>query len=230
MGVSDKLRWRRCINELKFVHEELKLSKEISREMAQEFQQYYEEYCSEHALDIKELNEENKEKIEEIYNKETHTSENDEETPSPGSLTLYDAVDGADDENEYQMTQDETEIHEAFSKLHKKLALALHPDKLSSWLTPEEREGKIREFKKMSVAFKARKYFVLLEIAEKYRITAPRNYKQQNRWVKREIVKIKMLVNKEKRTYNYMFSQREDKSSKDSLMRQFVNQIFGINL
>ena len=70
------------------------------------------------------------------------------------------------------------------------MALKLHPDRINKFLPEDEKEIRAKEFKEANEAFDQKKYFFLLDIADKYRVSTPRNYDQQNRWMKRETEKI----------------------------------------
>ncbi len=63
------------------------------------------------------------------------------------------------------------------------------------------------------------------EMAEKYQVKLPKNYKQQIRWMKKQIHNIKAQVEKEKKTYNYMFSECETEADRVRLIGSFINQI-----
>ena len=65
------------------------------------------------------------------------------------------------------------------------------------------------EFKEANEAFDNKKYFFLLDIADKYRVSTPRNYDQQNRWMKRETEKIQGLISQKKNSYSYGFAEAE---------------------
>jgi len=69
-----------------------------------------------------------------------------------------------------------------------------------------------------------------LDIADKLNITTPRNYKQQNRWMKREIGRLEQLVRNQKSTYNYKFADAETDAERDTLIKQFLHQLFGLQL
>ena len=128
------------------------------------------------------------------------------------------------------MTADEIAIHEAFSKLFKKLALKLHPDRINKFLPEDEKEIRAKEFKEANEAFDQKKYFFLLDIADKYRVSTPRNYEQQTRWMKRETQKIQGLISQKKNTYSYGFAEAETEEEKELLIRKFIFQLFRINV
>ena len=144
------------------------------------------------------------------------------------SITLY--QNSQQDEEEYQMTADEIAIHDSFSKLFKKLALKLHPDRINKHLEEDEKELRAKRFKEANEAFDKKRYFSLLDIAEKYGVSTPRNYKQQARWMKRETQRIQQLIFKERNTYNYGFAEAETEEEKEVLMRKFIFQLFRINI
>ena len=51
MSISTKFRWKRAVNDLRYLHQEHDLIKEISRSTAAEFQKYYEDFCDRHDID-----------------------------------------------------------------------------------------------------------------------------------------------------------------------------------
>ena len=56
----------------------------------------------------------------------------------------------------------------------------------------------------------------------------PKNYDQQTRWMKRQVRELKTEVQTMRSTYNYVFSQAETDEQKDTIVRQFVQQLFGL--
>jgi len=232
MAASSKLKWKRILNQLRFYSVELDTVKEIVQETAPDFQKYYESFCGTHNIDVGELNNKHRERVQELYGK-PDTSGGDENEPDVDnlgetSIIVHESSSSAPTPTEpYQMTQDEKEMHEAFSKLFKKIALALHPDRVDKNLPPETRKDMISRFQKANGAMDQKKYFILLDIADELNITTPRNYVQQNRWMKREINRIEQLVHKQKSTYNYKFADTETDDQRDTLMQQFLYQLFG---
>ena len=107
----------------------------------------------------------------------------------------------------------------------KQLALILHPDKLGNDLPEEEVRVKLREFKEANDALNQHRYFVLLDLAAKYKVRLPKNYKQQIRWMKKQIGKVRTDVEREKKKYNYVFAECETTEEKERLMKSFINQL-----
>jgi hypothetical protein len=128
------------------------------------------------------------------------------------------------------MSKEELEIHEAFAKLFKKIALVVHPDRLDPNLPDALRTDMINSFQKANQAFEEKKYFILLEIAEALSIAVPKNYSAQSRWMLREMHIIEALIEREKSTYNFKFADRESTEERDMLMRQFLFQLFKVQL
>ena len=88
---------------------------------------------------------------------------------------------------------------------------------------------KIAKFNAAKAALDDRKYFVVLEIAAELGIKTPKNYKQQIRWMKKEIEALKHAIAHSKTTYNYLFADCESEHEKDELIKKFMTQLFGIN-
>ncbi len=233
MSASTKLRWRRYINDLRHTHEEIDFIKEISEVSSREFQRHYEEYCTKNNIDLKKLNRDNATAIEQAYSK--NNIEEEASSPNSGSQMVVYEDSGPDDSeqyadakaDEYKMTKDEQEIHDTFNKVFRKLAMILHPDKMPAVLSAEERKGRIDMFKDAKIALEKKKYFVLLDLALKFEITLPRNYQQQIRWMKKEISSLETVIERERSTYSYMFSECETEEEKDSMVLKFMTQLFG---
>ena len=242
MAVSTKIRWKRYINELRFINEELDFVKEINKASSREFQAHYEDYCVKNELDLAGLNKEHSAKLDKLYQGKG-TPEDSQQDPeldayTDGSLVIHSAppeqqLNSSHGEvypqqlGDYQMSKDEMEIHEAFNKVFRKIALLIHPDKLDKSLTDEERDVKLNMFKEARTALEEHRYFIILDIAEKFNITTPKNYKQQIRWMKKETDTLAQKLAKEKNTYNYIFSECEGATEKDDIVKRFMSQLFG---
>tara|TARA_Y100000593_G_scaffold53823_1_gene100718 strand:- start:1921 stop:2601 length:681 start_codon:yes stop_codon:yes gene_type:complete len=224
MSGSARLRWKRTLNQLKFLYEELDLIKEMSREGALDFQNYFNDYCRDNGINFRDIVERSM-----AHQRQQHQESLDEiGEGSAGALMRYESQgEGTEEESEipYEMSQDEQELFDTFSKLFKRLALVLHPDKLADDLPTNERRVKLKEFKEANDALKHQRYFVLLDLAAKYKIKPPKNYKQQIRWMKKQIGKVSEAAENEKTTYNYMFTECETDAEKEQLIENFVNQL-----
>ena len=79
-----ELRWRKVVNELKYLYKELELSKEIGKESAPSFQEYYDQYCASNEIDPHDLYDRNQERVDNLYTPppiEELIEENEEQTP-----------------------------------------------------------------------------------------------------------------------------------------------------
>ena len=232
MSAVKNLKWKRSLSTLRFSYEELQYIEEVSAEAAIEFEKHYRRFCALNNINIPALEQENKDRVEQYIVQEQIPEKNEQQNidshPDDTSLTVYQ---NTQEENEdYQMTADEIAIHEAFSKLFKKLALKLHPDRINKFLPEDEKEIRAKEFKEANEAFDKGRYFFLLDIADKYRVSTPRNHEQQTRWMKRETEKIQGIISQKKNTYSYGFAEAETEEEKELLIRKFIFQLFRINV
>ena len=234
MAAYQKLKWKKTVNEFKFVSEELKLIKSIARSAAGEFQEFYEQYLESKALDLHQLNKEHKERIQ----SQRRPTDSPDQFQGPHLASdctelvvykpIYSEQQIEDTTAAYALTQDDIELHGAFTKLFKKIAMEIHPDKISVYdYDFVQRQERSRDFKDANGALSQKQYFTLIEIAEKYEISIPRNYNQQRRWMIREIKKLTDQINLEKQTYNYIFSEAETDEERTKIIRDFTEQMFG---
>lgn len=231
MSVSQKLRWKRYVNKLRFIHEEIDLVEEISNKTGKDFQAWMERYCIESNIDLKSLNRDHSDKVEEAYKdlraerqKGNLLGDREDETESNILRTSDEDV----SEEEFDFKKEDSEIHEVFSKLFKKLALHLHPDKLSKGLSEKEIEQHIKLFNDAKNSLENKRYFTLLDLAEEYNVSTPKNYQQQISWMKRQIDTLESKLDNKKTTYNYLFAECETDEEKDILVMRFIKQLFGI--
>ena len=228
MRARDLLKWKRALNEIKFKHEELELVKEICDSHAVDFQMFMEKYCAENNIDLKALNHKKglnmakqkaqENQVKEIEQKTEQTLVHMQNPPVANAPVVNDI----DIEN-----RDKDEMHKTFKDLFKKLALNLHPDRVSS-LTPDEREVRLCMFKDAKEALDNRDYFLLLDMSERFSIRIPKNFKQQTRWMKARIKQIDQEIQAQKHTYNYVFSECETEDEKVKVVKNFLRQIFQI--
>ena len=203
------LKWKMTVNQLRYLYEELNIVKTMADEMGPEFQSHYEDFCRRHGIDLNALNRDNAEQVHDKFSQNPGTKEEEER--------------GFED-------KDDSEMHETFSKLFRKLAMHLHPDKVMNLdLTQEEKDGMIIAFKESKVALEERRYFILIDYAEKYNVPLPTNYKQQTRWMLKEKELVRQKLETKLSSYNYMFAEAETDEAKDNLIKQFMKQLFNYN-
>jgi len=233
MSAAHKLRWKKLVNQLRYMYEELDIVKDMSDAAAGDFQQYYEEYCESHDIDLASLNAKHSDRLKEIYTlppkeKSTYTAYsgstaltphlNPEESHDPSETLLIDV----------EINIEEKEMHDVFTKLFRKLAMVLHPDKLThADYSDAEKEKMKNMFKKVLNAIEEKRYFVLMDCADQLSIPIPKNYKQQVRWMKKELEVVRSTIGSQMRTYNYMFAEAEDDASRSNIIKEFMKQVFG---
>jgi len=231
MGAHKRLKWKKAFNQYKYLSQEYKIIKSICREVAPEFQEHYEGLVAEKGHSLTDLNRDNKEKIKEAYGVEEEEAPGDLPVVENDSTHLVSCGSFVEKSEEAQMSEDEVALHILFSKLFKKIALEIHPDKIDVMKHDyNQRRQMTDNFKKANQALDNREYFTLMEIAEELGISLPKNYEQQTRWMKAQIKEIDLKIRREKSTYNYLFSEAETPAQKDNIIRQFVHQLFGLNL
>ncbi len=234
MGVAAKIKWKRTVNQLRYLYEEYELITTMAEEAAPSYQQYYEEYCRRNGIDISALTAHNQDRIDELFgsNDESESlEEEDEQDPTDipdGSLVVRDKeMPDVEEDKEYKMSQEDQELHDAFRKVFLKLALKLHPDKIDYMLPENEIEGMKKTFQIVKDAFEKRKYFLLLDYADQYDIRVPKNYQQQVKWMKQEISMLEKEIESQKITYNYSFAECDTDDERDELIKKFLRQVFG---
>ena len=231
MNAYQRLRWKRVLNDCKHAKEELELVEGLHREISPQFQEYYEAFLSEHDLDLNELNKKHAERIREAYDI-PETTEIDGNLPleNDGASLIVD-VETRDKTEKEQLSEDDIILHGIFSKLFKKIALKVHPDKLDPLKQSyNERRQMEEDFRNANKALENKEYFILIEIAERLDIALPTNYTQQIRWMNEQLDLVNRELMKQKSTYSYLFAEKNTKQEKDLLMRQFVKQLFDLNL
>ena len=228
-GVYRKLKWKRTLNEYRFVKEEYDILKSISREAGPLFQKHYEQVLQESGIDLDKLNSENKKKINDAYGDPAPTGSVPVQTSDCTDMVPSEEI--IEKSEKVQLTEDEIAIHNVFSKLFKSIAIILHPDKIDPLKHDfAERRKMTENFKKANRALEDRDYFILIEIAERLDISLPKNYDQQTRWMKAQLKELTAKVHQERSTYNQVFAAAETKEEKDRVIKQFIKQLFGIDL
>ena len=232
MRASKLLKWKRTLNELKFKHSELEFIEDINDSHAQEFQAYLEDFCREKEVDLEDLNKNllaaQAVKIQEHPPEKERLSLPDTEIDDDGALVIH-RTPSEPAESDKELVKDGRELADAFAKLFKQIALFLHPDRLQN-LSDEEIQERLELFKEAQAALKEERYYFLLELSERFGIRTPKNYKQQTRWMKTKIYDLDSKIDQEKTTYNYKFAECETEEDKESLMRNFIYQVFKVNV
>jgi len=228
MRARDLVKWKRALNEIKFKHEELSLVKEICNDHGRDFQMFMEEYCAKNGIDLKALNQKKAANTPQQQTSENQIKEIEDKQQETLSRMLNPPIQGAPVVEDIDVESgDKDQMLKTFKDLFKKLALNLHPDRANG-LTAEEREVRLSMFKDAKQALDDGDYFLLLEMSERFNIRIPKNFKQQTRWMKARIKQLDQEIQKQKHTYNYIFSECETESEKAKIVKNFLSQIFQI--
>ena len=233
MSLTSNLKWKRAIEHLKFLYAESESLKELIHSADPEFQKYYEMFCANNHVDRHGLNQKHHERVKELYGtgEQQPASTDDEEPEIDGSedtsIVLHSNPSKTSGHTE---TEDDKEMHEAFSRLFKNIALVLHPDRIDKNLPEHIQKDMISRFQEANKAMTEKKYFILLDVAMQFGLKPPRNKKQQMRWMKREMLALRDNINRQKSTYNYKFTEAETDEQRDMLIKQFLYQLFRFKL
>ena len=228
---TQKIKWKRLLNELEFLYEELDLANDICKEMNIDFEHYYRAYCARNNIDIDKLNRENAERLSELYG--TKKPEQGEEIPISeysGSTALV-PVDSAETSNEDIEEPDDLgtykDLHQDFHKLFRKLAMKLHPDRIENWISdPDYKQTLAWDFSDAKKSYETKEYFRLIQIAKKHNVMIPERYSLQLRWFKKDRDKMVNEINKVKGTYNYSFAECENDEQRNALVEKFLWHLF----
>tara|TARA_B100000131_G_scaffold238914_1_gene231144 strand:- start:111 stop:830 length:720 start_codon:yes stop_codon:yes gene_type:complete len=239
MAASHKIKWQRALNELRYLNEELELVRQIVKDVGPQFEQYYREFCIRNNIDRDKLNREHAQRIQEAYG----VSPLEEEAPilaelsssiEPATMVHLPVASSFEEVTEDELSPEDKrerkELYEVFNKLFRKIALILHPDKLSKELSKEERLKRREHFNNAREALDKENYIILLDIAQQYNISIPRNYTKQTAWMKKQISKIQDEIRVTHTTYNYLFADATTDEQRDTVIRDFMIQLFGIKI
>ncbi len=223
---TNHVEWKRQVNTLRFLYRELELVEEIIEEATPDFLKYYQDFCKKHNINPQ--------------NGPPGTQLPTEETKEiVGGLTSGSASTSKEYHNdefgnwrlkEDFKTTEESETHKVFSKMFKKIAYHLHPDRMPPNLSETERQKRLQMFKKTLDALENKQYFRLMIIAEKFDIDTPTLNEEQQKWLKEEAKIVRTKLASLQSTYNYHFSQCGGDEQKEHLMRSFMMQNFNIKV
>ena len=234
MAKSTKIKYRRLMNELEYLYEEHHLLEDIVEDAAGEFEAHYREFCARNKIDIDKLNQDNKERISDLYGIKPEQVEQTPITEYTGSAAMV-KIDTPKNEVSFEVSEEETgvfkKLHEYFNKLFKKLAMQLHPDKIENYIADDEYKRKMAwDFSEAKSALDKKKYFKLIQVAKKYDIYVTENFTLQLKWFKKERDALVDSIAVVKTTYNYKFSECETTQQKDEVIKKFLWHLFRFRL
>ena len=214
-----RYRWQKVVNELRFLYQEFSLCEEICTDAGPLFQKAFEKFCQENDIPIAS-------KTDPIIEGESGLPALQDEKPPPSE-----AFKDFEQQMDLEAPEaDEEEIHKIFHKLFRKIAMQLHPDKLSKDLSEPEVQQKSLMFTKAKKAIEDRRYFVLIDYAQLLNIETPTNYADQIKWMHRESQMIHKELSLKRITYGYQYAMCESDEQRRELIINFIKQTLGIEV
>ena len=199
-----KRKYRKIVSELLYYREELRYLNSIMNQAHLDFEDYYKDYCKRNNIDLSTLQEENKERIEQI------TSEKQE--------------------NKVEKPLSTSEGKKLLSKIYKSIALELHPDKLiTSDYTEEEKKEKEEEFKVASTAVENNDWGELLELSEDLHLDVEINDVLLGE-IEREITFLKKKIQNDQATFSWSLHAATTPEEKDRVVKQFLKRMFNLEV
>tara|TARA_R100001510_G_C7636026_1_gene194173 strand:+ start:233 stop:844 length:612 start_codon:yes stop_codon:yes gene_type:complete len=196
-------RYKKHIMELKFLRSELSYQEEVLNIAHQDFEIWHREWCQKNDIDLAELNQKHENRVSKIISQPNFS---DLEFDEAGILVLN--------------KEDQTQEKQKFQKLFKQVAKATHPDK---------HKGTMLDFKAASAAFENGDWAMLLQIAEQYGIM-PEDLAEVLPVMKEEAERLKKTIEHNKETYSWRLYECESEQCKENLVKQFLKQLFNLEL
>ena len=201
--MKSKLKFKKLLNEYRALKYEEEYVKEVLAHSHLEFDEYYRDFCRENEVNIPQLEKKNKEKVAAAFGKSKKIE-----------------IKGIDEKiraKDYD-----------YKKIFKQIARKLHPDKLS------EDDPRLAEyesdFKQAAAGINNGRWGDLFSIADKHNIDIG-DYDMVNKSIKESTEVLKKQVAALKNQYSYLFHEcEEDKNCKDSIIKSFIQQLFGVKI
>ena len=197
-------KYQKLLKEVSYLRSELEYQEEVLHTAHHDFESFYREWCANNDIDLASLNKEHSKRIEKILPDSPIHNNFDEKD----NLIPVEKIDIKRKANK-------------FSKIYKKLARELHPDK---------EEGNAEKFAKISEAYNNGKWSVLLEAASDLNIL-PDNFKDIFPLMKEEIDSLKKEIAHNQDTYSWKLFECEDrKDCMENIVKQFLKHLFKLEL
>ena len=200
-------KYKRLVKELLFAHSELEYVEEVLKEAHSDFELYYQAFCREKGVPLKELNEKNSKRIEEVYPKKEVKTDQD------GTVQI-------------KKTEQDKQEHKIFQRMYRIVAKKLHPDKFANQEQTSEVLEKIDAFKQATNAYDKRNWAIFLDICEKYDIL-PTRYEKITSLIRQEIINVEKKVDNKKLSFSWrLYECEEDPACMDQVIEAFLYQLF----
>lgn len=227
MKTRDLVKWHRAVNEIRYKHNEVELLQEMADEYNPIFNNHVREYCEENGIDLEGVQRRAGLTATVRKGKENHEKEEQSKLLGDGESTEEHDTETSADPEVTRAAVEDSEMHDIFKKLFKKLALHLHPDKVMG-LTDEERRDRLEMFKEAKRALDEERYFFLLDLSDRFKIRLPNNYRQQTRWMKARSKELDKEISSKKASFNYAYAECDTDAEREKLVRMFLKQVYGI--
>ena len=196
-------KYQKLLKEVNYLRSELEYQKEVLKSAHHEFESYHRQWCADNDIDIDALNKKNSKTVDALM-------------PKPSTQTH-------DDSDAIIPVKDIDVKRKAnkFSKLYRKLARELHPDK---------EEGNEEKFSRISDAYNNGEWSVLLEAASEHGIL-PDNFKDIFPLMREEAENLRKKIATNESTYSWLLFECEDnKKCKDNVVKKFLKHLFKLEL
>ena len=205
MNKEIKLRkYKKHVMELKFLRSELQYQEEVLSVAHQDFELWYREWCQKNSINLDELNQEHKTRVSNLL---PPTNFPDLKHDDKGVVVLKDKPVKKKEQKK-------------FTNLFKQIAKLAHPDKAG---------GSALNFAAASAAYEAGDWSRLLEIAEIYGIL-PENIEEIYPLMKKEAKKLRQKIKGNEGMYSWKFQECATEECKEILVKQFLKQLFKVEL
>ena len=197
-------KYQKLLKEVSYLRSELEYQEEVLRTAHHDFESFYREWCANNDIDLASLNKEHNERVSELIPENpVHNNFDDKD-----NLISVEKIDIKRKANK-------------FSKIYKKLARELHPDK---------EEGNAEKFAKISEAYNDGKWSVLLEAAADLDIL-PDNFKDIFPLMREEIDNLKKEISHNENTYSWkLFECDGHQDCMEKTVKKFLKHLFKLEL
>ncbi len=190
-----KKKYKKILQEVKYLRSELEYQEAVLSEAHLEFELYYREWCANNDIDLSKLNQVNAKQVEKVFQK------------TEAKLVPFEQ-------------QPEKQDEKTVSKLYRKLARELHPDKET---------GDAKKFKKIAEAYKSGDWSLLLEEALELEIE-PENTAELIPLLKEEAKTLRGKIKHNEEMYSWKYHECENEECKVRLVKHFLKQLFNLEL
>tara|TARA_R100001510_G_scaffold53405_1_gene54973 strand:- start:21 stop:635 length:615 start_codon:yes stop_codon:yes gene_type:complete len=200
--MRNKLKFKKLLNEYRSLKFELEFIEDVLSEYHLVFEETYRRYCAEKDIDLQELHEKNKERVEKIFpdNKLQKSESSTEPT---------------------QVTKSTQEKHKS---IYRELAKKLHPDSLPEG---DERYDEFKTaFQRATQAHNDGAWGDLFDLVERYGVNL-RNYGSICNSLIKHIEQIKLQIDNQKKTFSWALYECEGtEDCEEQVIKNFLMTVF----